>query len=415
MGSKKLNVAIFISSGIESGGGYQYEYLVLEILKKYHKNSKIDFKYFAANKSIKKDYLGLNIQIKVIRENPIQKIFRYIFSSLIQKINQSALSNHFQLRILKKVNLQYSKFEIEFRSNDIDIVYFLSPDFLTQRLWNIPYIFTLWDLGHLDVLEFPEVSYKGEFERRERLYTKSLKKAYRIIVESNYGKEYAIKKYNLDEKRVSVLKLLPNIKAINGSKHLDIKQKYGIKRDYIFYPAQFWAHKNHVYILKAIKILREEKGISIDVIFSGSNKGNLDYILHKAKEYNIEDLIHYIGFAPNEEIPHLYKQSLALVMPTYLGPTNIPPLEAFAYGVPVCYSDTPFFREQVGDAAFFMDLMNPESLVENLLKIIEATDEVNDKISKGKQVLNSWTEEEFYEKLVGIFHDYKYIRETWGR
>ena len=401
MASRKLNVGVFISSGIQSGGGYQYEYLVLSILKKYHKNSEIDLKYFSTNRNIIKDYSDLNIQIQLIRE------------SILEKIRRNWLSSIFVYRILKKIGLKYSKFEIELQRKKIDIVYFLSPNILVQGLSNIPYIFTLWDLGHLDVLEFPEVSYDREFELRENLYTKSLKKAYRIIAESNYGKEYALKKYNLDEKRVEVLKLLPNIRVIDSQKYIEVKSKYGIENDYIFYPAQFWAHKNHVYILRAIKLLKEERGISIDVIFSGSDKGNLVHILKKAKEYNIEDLLHYIGFAPTEEIPYLYKQSLALVMPTYLGPTNIPPLEAFAYGVPVCYSDTPFFKEQVGDAAFFIDLSKPESLVENLLEIRNNPEKVKDKLSKGKQVLDNWNEKDFYDQLKKIFEEYSYIRELW--
>ena len=56
---------------------------------------------------------------------------------------------------------------------------------------------------------------------------------------------------------------------------INIKNIYNLKNDYIYYPAQFWAHKNHIYILKAIKILREMKNIDVDVVFSGSNKGNL--------------------------------------------------------------------------------------------------------------------------------------------
>ena len=157
------------------------------------------------------------------------------------------------------------------------------------------------------------------------------------------------------------------------------------------------------------------KDNSIDVIFSGADKGNLEYILEKAKEYNIEDLVHYIGFASIEEIPYLYKQSLALVMPTYLGPTNLPPLEAFAYEVPVCYSDTPFFREQVGDAAFFMDLNDPQSLVEHLITIRNNDKKVERKITRGKQLLNDWKEIDFYNMLEKVFNEYKYVRETWGR
>ena len=199
-----------------------------------------------------------------------------------------------------------------------------------------------------------------------------------------------------------MLKFLPNIKVIKSPSEVSIKDKYKIKNDYIFYPANFWAHKNHMYILKAIKILREEENINIDVVFSGSAEGNLKYILDKAKEFKIDDLIHYIGFVPNEEVPSLYKQSLSLVMPTYLGPTNIPPLEAFAYKTPVCYSDMPSFREQVGDSVFFLDLSDPYSLVKNLIIIQNDIQVVNEKKEKGLQILENWNEETFYKKLLSI-------------
>jgi len=214
MVNRELNVGVIISPGIKTGGGYQYEYMVLEILKKYHKNNEINLKYFVINKNILKDYLDLNIPIKVIRER------------ILEKIHRNCLSYIFLYHILKKIGLKYSKIEIELQRNNIDIVYFLSPSILCQALSNIPYIFTLWDLGHLDVLEFPEVSYDKEFERREHLYTNSLKKAYKIIAESNYGKEYAVKKYQLDEKRIDVLKLLPNIRVNDIRNHINIKKKY---------------------------------------------------------------------------------------------------------------------------------------------------------------------------------------------
>ena len=55
---------------------------------------------------------------------------------------------------------------------------------------------------------------------------------------------------------------------------VDVKAKYQIVDEYIYYPAQFWSHKNHVYIIDAIAILKQQ-GINLIAIFSGSNKGNL--------------------------------------------------------------------------------------------------------------------------------------------
>ena len=403
MDSKKLNIAIFIGSSLESGGGFQYEFMVLNILKNLSKRNDETFniKYYSNNCRAQEDYKELDIDIKIIKENQFQKYHRIV------------LSNLFFYKILEKVGLGFSKIENKLHMDNVDLVYFLYPSILSQSLINIPYIFTLWDVGHLQNMEFPEAAYNKTFELRESLYTKSLKKSFKITVDSIFGKKYIVNKYNLDDERVEVLKFLPNIRINETEAHVSIKEKYKLKNDYIFYPAQFWAHKNHMYILKAIKILREEKHIDIDVIFSGSNKGNLEYILNKATEFKINDLIHYIGFVPNEDIPYLYKQSLSLVMPTYLGPTNIPPLEAFAYKTVVCYSDTPFFREQVEDSAFFMDLKNPNSLVEHILTIQNDKQAVEEKKEKGAEILKAWNEEDFYSKLLSIFNEYKYIRELW--
>ena len=101
-------------------------------------------------------------------------------------------------------------------------------------------------------------------------------------------------------------------------------------------------------------------------------------------------------------------------MPTYLGPTNIPPLEALYYETPVCYSDTTFFREQMGDSVFYIDLKDPKSLVESLLMIQSDKRITKDKIINGKELLDNWNEHDFYNKLLKIFNDFKNIRSSWG-
>ncbi|WP_019616976.1 glycosyltransferase family 4 protein [Psychromonas ossibalaenae] len=399
MATQKLNIAVFIGSGLQAGGGFQYEYMVLKLIKKYNQD-KYNFKFYSTSQSTIDEFAELELPISIVKEGLLAKVHRIVVSNLLA------------FNVLKKIGLGFSYIERKLSKDNIDLLYFLSPNTLSQAVTNIPYIFTLWDLGHFDILEFPEVSNNRIFEFREQLYTKSLKRAMKVTVDSYYGKEYTLKKYNLDPKRVEVLPFLPNI-ALAESKNINIKDKYQLNHEYIFYPAQFWAHKNHIYILKALRILKEEHNILLDVVFCGSDKGNLQYILNKAEEYGIAELIHYIGFAPSEDIPALYEQSLSLVMPTYLGPTNIPPLEAFAYKTPVCYSDLPCFREQVKDAAFFIDLAEPKSLVNNLLTIMENTELVQNKVNAGSQILDGWSELSFYTRLENIFNEYSYIRECW--
>jgi glycosyltransferase involved in cell wall biosynthesis len=400
--SKKINIALIVTSDLQSGGGFQYESMIIKMINKYYFDDEFKFKIYTFDNSIYHRYNNNEIDISLISEN------------IFQKVHRLCLSSYFLFNFFSKINLKTSFFESILKNDKIDLVYFLSPSIIAQGLNNIPYIFTLWDLGHLDLIEFPEVSHNRQFELREQIYYKSLRKAFKIIVDLDYGKKRVIEKYNVDVNRVEVFKFIPNLKLKCKDNFIDIKKKYNLKNNYIFYPAQFWAHKNHIYILNALKILRDERNIEIDVIFSGSDKGNLNYILDKAKELKIDDLVYYIGFADEKEIPFLYEQSIALVMPTFLGPTNIPPLEAFAYETTVCYSDTPFFREQVGDAAFFMDLKNPNSLVDHIITINTDQKLVDLKKGMGLKIIKSWTDEDFYIKILNLFKEFKYKRNLWN-
>ena len=69
------------------------------------------------------------------------------------------------------------------------------------------------------------------------------------MVDSELGKKNAIFRYRLDEDRVHIFPIGPahNIEKVKLgeinkkiTKQIDIKKKYNLKNDYLFYPAQFW-------------------------------------------------------------------------------------------------------------------------------------------------------------------------------
>jgi len=267
-------------------------------------------------------------------------------------------------------------------------------------------------LGHLDLPEFPEISHDAQFFIREDMYRKCLNKAFSVIVDSDYGKSRVINKYLLDSERVEVLKFLPAIQQ--EKEFVDIRKKYNIANQYIFYPAQFWPHKNHIYIVESLSILKWQYGICVSVVFTGSDKGTLDHVMAVAEKLKVKDLVYYLGFVESNIMPLLYKQSIALVMPTYLGPTNIPPLEALSYGVPICYSDKQSFREQLRDAAFYMDLDKPSSLSGYIKQILDGEIDLIKIEESRDSILNDWNEDKFSSKLEGIILKYANIKMRWS-
>jgi len=401
-----MKIAIISGQDILAGGGYQQVLNMLLLLNQ----KQCEYRQFVFMTTLRSE-------VETLSGYGIQAHFLEL--SLLSKILLRLSSRHLLFhRLLKKIHI-VNPFDRFLSAHSIDLVYFVTPSGYALCTDKYNYIFTVWDLCHRDFMEFPEVRENRIFESREKTYQHALTKAVAVIVDSELGKENVIRRYGVDPERVEILPFSPAPETgldddAYQTGFVDIKQKYQINSDYIYYPAQFWAHKNHVYILKAIALLKEKHDTELYAVFSGSDKGNLDHVLAVAESLGIKHLVNYVGFVPNEEIPYLYKQSLALVMPTYFGPTNLPPLEAFELGVPVVYSDLPGLREQVGDAALLMDLSNPKSLVDQLLSLLHQPELRKNLIEKGRHQLLQHTDEERWRVLEAIFDRFSVKLSCWS-
>ncbi len=375
----QINIALIFDQEVASGGGYQQglnaAILALKINPKLAKIS-----VFHTKKNISNKLKENGIDSEFIDISLIKKFYLYIKTTAKYRIIYKLL----------KLIVDFNFFESFLEEKEIDLVYFISPSRFALDLEKINFIFTIWDLCHRDHVEFPEIKLNGEFENRELRINYATKRAVSIIVDSDYGKLNLAKTYSIAEKRISVIPFEPNLEVkknnISTRTISDLIAKYKIKNKYIFYPAQFWPHKNHIYILKAVKILEMNHKIKIDIVFSGGDKGNKEKIKLFAKKLGIQQRLLFTGFISNAELIAFYKNSIALVMPTYFGPTNLPPLEALNLGVPVIYSDLNGLKEQVGDAALFMDLNQPSTLSNHLLNLIKNNDLKNNLIRLGYRI-----------------------------
>jgi len=386
---KLVNLAVIFDQVLYAGGGYQQALNVVIAINKSKENIHYLPKFFtiyAENIPILNSY-GIHVQfIKLSKfDRAWLKIRSMIYSDLI----------------LKYIGL--NKFENFLINSDIDLVYFLSPSGWSNYLERLNYIITIWDSCHRDFPEFPEVYESRIFEKREVNFNKFLIRAVAVIVDSKLGKANIIRRYMVDESRIHILPFSPafSMQNIEEKNNYNVKVKFKILDDYIFYPAQFWAHKNHAYVLQGIKALKDEYNINMSVVFSGGDKGNIDYIKSLTHELGLSNQVYFLGFVDNEDIINLYKDSIALVMPTYFGPTNIPPLEAFTLGTPVLYSDLPGLRDQVGDSALLLDLKNPSSMSKHVYSLINNLELRKELIDSGKRRM-SLMDQSAHEKLIEL-------------
>jgi glycosyltransferase involved in cell wall biosynthesis len=296
-----------------------------------------------------------------------------------------------------------------------DLIYFTSPSALAFGL-ELNYLATIWDEAHRDDLEFPEVRQSAIFYPRERWHRETVLRAAAVFVDSNRIRTMLSPRYGIDVDRIHVLPFSPAAPIGNVTAAGDVasvKERYRLDSDYVFYPAQFWAHKNHVYILRALKRIETELGRRVGAIFSGADKGNQPYVMEVANTLGLTDRVRFANFVGYAEIAELYRGSLALVMPTYFGPTNLPPLEAFSLGVPVIYSDKPGIRDQVGDAALLVDLNDPGALAAAIVRIQDDSSLRDRLVKEGKRQLSKVTDEARLATLCKVLSDFRSRRICW--
>ena len=134
----------------------------------------------------------------------------------------------------------------------------------------------------------------------------------------------------------------------------------------------------------------------------GSEKNTLKKVKRQIAKDGLEKNIFILGFVEDEQITYLYKHANALIMPSYFGPTNIPPLEAMALGCPVIVSNKYAMGEQVGDAGLLFDPDSPEEMAECILKVWNDEEYRKIMIQKGYEQINNWTEIDFKKKFISI-------------
>ena len=247
--------------------------------------------------------------------------------------------------------------------NGVDLIIF--PKQFLKAVNNFPFISMNWDAGHKSTFAFPELL--GDFDFRENWYQVDVQKALAIFVESESSKEEFMKFYSIPESKIKVVPLFGggviDMQVPTEEQDRILGKLKLEEQSFFYYPAQFWAHKNHYNLILGFrKLVSEAKNQKLKLVLSGSDKGNKKYIQSVIKANNLENHVLVLDFIPNDEVYTLYRKSIALVMPSFLGPTNMPLLEARALGTAVICSDLSGHRETNKDGALYINPADSNSL-----------------------------------------------------
>jgi glycosyltransferase involved in cell wall biosynthesis len=265
----------------------------------------------------------------------------------------------------------------------------------------VPSLVSIHDLMHRYERRFPESASGWEYLNRERTYTNICRWAKGVLVDSELGRQQVIESYGMPAERIHVLPYIAPRYMLSGQTPPDFNSRYQLPAKFIFYPARFWAHKNHLNLIKAMA--RAKHDISdLKLVLAGTKSKKYDSyesVMKLVQNLNLGDDVVFLGYVPDQYMPGIYRRARALVMPTYYGPTNIPPLEAFTAGCPVAISGIYGMQEQTEDAAL---LFNPDSVEEiaDCIKKLWIDDRLCAELAeKGRSRAANWGQKQFNDRV----------------
>lgn len=374
------NIAILLTSEPCHGGEHQYLMLLAECLKKY--NGKyfnviaICCNHFWKKWCEEQDIYHIQVKRTLYTEKEMvgQTQYPYLFlyhNMAVDPLGKIICHNRISLLICGQQGV-----------------------FLPKYLCKV--IRPVHDLMHRYEPRFREIS--SSYGAREILFKSVARLSNIVLVDSVLGKKQFIECY-YNKWHFPKIEVLPFVAPgyINKGKeeYIDTPKKY------VFYPAQFWEHKNHINLIKAIRLIKDEEK-DICLVLVGAEKNALRKVKKSIQENGLQENVFILGFVNNEQITYLYKHAVALVMPSYFGPTNIPPLEAMALGCPAIVSNKYAMGEQVGDAGLLFNPDSPQEIAECILKVWNNEELRQQMIKNGYQKVKNWSEKDFKKRFLKI-------------
>lgn len=245
---------------------------------------------------------------------------------------------------------------------------FFTPSHYTPPLLPIPMVMSVMDLGYL---RFPEQFRKYDFYQLKYWGQWSMRLAKKILAISESTKKEIIDHYPWVSGKVVVTypgydRERYDPRKIKDSLVQGIKNKYGIKKDYILFLSTLKPSKNLEGLLEAFRMLQKD----IDLVIVGKKGWLYQSIFEKVKSLDLEKRVIFTDFIPEEDKPPLIKGAILLASPSFWEGFGMHVVEAMALGVPVVVSNVGSLPEIAGSAGIVVDPNDPKEIASGLGQVV---------------------------------------------
>jgi glycosyltransferase involved in cell wall biosynthesis len=220
---------------------------------------------------------------------------------------------------------------------DLDLIHY-AVTIPVPRVVGVPRVMTLYDVQHH---ELPAMFSPLERRLRAWAYDDAARDADLVITISERSREAITHHLGVPKERVVAIPL-----GVDHARFTpDGPTAHAVPERYVFYPANFWPHKNHERLLEAFGRVRDP---NLWLVLTGQTYGRESLLKGR------ERVVH-LGHVTADRLAALYRGATGMVFPSLFEGFGLPVLEAMASGCPVAASNDGAVAEVAGQAAVTFD------------------------------------------------------------
>jgi glycosyltransferase involved in cell wall biosynthesis len=262
-------------------------------------------------------------------------------------------------------------------------------------------------------IHYPQLWSEQDLKILEKINNRIVKYSDKVVVSSNDAlKDF--KQFAPDF--IDKAQVLPFVSqpGDNTPDPADIEQtlkNHGITRKFFYLPNQFWSHKNHLVVFKALK---ELKALGLDplLVTTGlmhdyrTNNETLNTLNSYVNDNNLSESILMLGLIPYKEVMTLFRSAAAVINPSFFEGWSSSVEEAKSIGQTIILSDIGVHKEQNPQKGIYFNPLDEIELARIMKQVMESNH-----VSNGPAELQALKEDlklrttTFGEKYINLVND----------
>lgn len=327
----------------------------------------------APNKIAAVAFMPRNPEIQLPSDFPPMELFR---TSLLDRWSPAWVARMGLREISKNDYLMARKLE----ASGIDILSHSGP--LGSNV-ALPAMSWIPDFQHFHL---PDMFNLAERQRRDKTLAMAVERSSLTIVSSEAARRDLQTFFKSSAEKARVLRFADcSTHDVLGSDASFLRQKYSFRGNYFLLPNQFWAHKNHRVIIKALGLLRRQ-GEHVVVLATGNTIDSrhptfFAELMNDVKTEGVEDQFRVLGIIPYPDLVGLMRGAVAIINPSLFEGWSTSVEEAKSLGKRTLLSAIPVHREQAPHRAVFFEPDDYVAAAAAILELLQTHSDHDDQVA----------------------------------